>query len=1095
MTLTLPANYYNRFDAAKKYKQLLFRAGRGLQSSEMNELHSVLQNELRQVGNTLFSDGSILRGGKLVPGANNTFSIASSLFWALGYTHNLDAYAFSIDPSENCVLGVAVSQTVINEDLDPALRDPAVNTRNFNEPGAHRLKITARWTKAPAQDGEYFYGIFEFQDGVQITTPAPAPNVDGVKDIIARYDMAANGSYVVNGLLPSFVSDDNDLQQHILQISAGIGHVDGYEMVLPYARRVRVDMALDTRSIGNEPITIVNGQTDYKLRWGPIASVGEVNGIATAVKTTALNNAVTRNIGGSSAPTDLLTPAPVTAILAVNQGGTWNGTAFVGGTNYTVGTDYILNGDRIDWSLAGNEPAAGSTYQIVYNYQLTLPTAVISADRTKVTLTGFTSGQIVNVDYAHYIPRYDVITLTRDNNLVAVKGVADYQAPKIPQPSSGLGLATIYVSYGVSPNILNSAVPAYRMVDNANMARQIADLQYNVARLALLDTLRSTDPATTKRGVFVDPLTDDTYRDSGVTQNGITSPTGLRPGVLWTSKVINNSAGGVNSAITLPLDAEVNVITQDYATKSRVVNQFAVVSPPPAQVTLVPDSYRWVTSTSNPWVWIASNSWDFATNNWAHLDSNRTAAQWAIATQGWTADNGAIAFDRNEIVDQLGTTPVVMPQINLQVLASKFNAGEQVDIYFDEVVVKSVNADGNGAVNTTFITPTWATSGTKLVHVWGKTSGIVGDATFNSVDINRTVTTYYWDPLAETMTFDVDSNLTSVDLAFASNTNSVVDVLVAQAQLGIPDRTKVLAVKRLRAPNISPNASGVTWTHVAFDQPIPLAAGQEYAVVLATDDINVSVKTAEQGAYDPVKGRWVSSQAYVTGVLLESANLSSWAPIPKEDLTFKVQKANFNVGPRTANFQTISVVNATDLYLLARVETPPSTTVKFVCTLLTGARSGETITLEPALVSYINSYTGDLRVVAVMTTSNQNVTPRIYGDITLAVGTMQTSSTYVNRAVPVPSSATALSVYLEIFEPVAGTISVQYRNPGDTAWTNLTRQAGTMTPIGDGFFDLAFTGAITGFTGANTNTRFRVIYNNSDSLNRPASRKLRAYFS
>ncbi len=60
-----PNDYYNRFQdfLNKKYKRSLFRAGKGLQSAELNEMHDYLRNEIRNIGETIFSNGGILSGG------------------------------------------------------------------------------------------------------------------------------------------------------------------------------------------------------------------------------------------------------------------------------------------------------------------------------------------------------------------------------------------------------------------------------------------------------------------------------------------------------------------------------------------------------------------------------------------------------------------------------------------------------------------------------------------------------------------------------------------------------------------------------------------------------------------------------------------------------------------------------------------------------------------------------------------------------------------------------------------------------------------------------------------------------------------------
>jgi len=51
MTIALPG-YYNRFDAADRYDELLFRAGKGLQSAELNEVQSTLVDRLKRIADS-----------------------------------------------------------------------------------------------------------------------------------------------------------------------------------------------------------------------------------------------------------------------------------------------------------------------------------------------------------------------------------------------------------------------------------------------------------------------------------------------------------------------------------------------------------------------------------------------------------------------------------------------------------------------------------------------------------------------------------------------------------------------------------------------------------------------------------------------------------------------------------------------------------------------------------------------------------------------------------------------------------------------------------------------------------------------------------
>ncbi len=57
--------YYNLFDPAQHYSQLLFRSGDGLQSRELNEIQSTLMHRLQGVADALLKDGDIVSGANL----------------------------------------------------------------------------------------------------------------------------------------------------------------------------------------------------------------------------------------------------------------------------------------------------------------------------------------------------------------------------------------------------------------------------------------------------------------------------------------------------------------------------------------------------------------------------------------------------------------------------------------------------------------------------------------------------------------------------------------------------------------------------------------------------------------------------------------------------------------------------------------------------------------------------------------------------------------------------------------------------------------------------------------------------------------------
>jgi len=58
--------YYDDFDEANKFYKVLYRPGYSVQARELNQIQSILQNQLERTGDTLYQDGSKVLGAELV---------------------------------------------------------------------------------------------------------------------------------------------------------------------------------------------------------------------------------------------------------------------------------------------------------------------------------------------------------------------------------------------------------------------------------------------------------------------------------------------------------------------------------------------------------------------------------------------------------------------------------------------------------------------------------------------------------------------------------------------------------------------------------------------------------------------------------------------------------------------------------------------------------------------------------------------------------------------------------------------------------------------------------------------------------------------
>ena len=57
--------YYDDFAEDKKFHRILFRPGYAVQSRELTQLQTILQNQIERFGNHVFKDGSRIIGGEI----------------------------------------------------------------------------------------------------------------------------------------------------------------------------------------------------------------------------------------------------------------------------------------------------------------------------------------------------------------------------------------------------------------------------------------------------------------------------------------------------------------------------------------------------------------------------------------------------------------------------------------------------------------------------------------------------------------------------------------------------------------------------------------------------------------------------------------------------------------------------------------------------------------------------------------------------------------------------------------------------------------------------------------------------------------------
>lgn len=657
-------NYYNRFNAAQNYEKALFLAGRGLQSAELNEIQETALHEVKSLGDALFKDGDIVRGCTCVV-QGTTVTIEAGSLYLKGAVRAVPAATLTISDDQRFQVGVFLTESTVTELEDPALRDPAVGTRNYQEPGAARLQYTLTWAacadgtdpagSAPAGNAVAdFYPVYVIDHGVLILN-APAPELDSVTVALARYDRESNGSYIVRGFevkyhqspgggrpdrAPGGGRPGGDADQ-VFVLNEGKAHVDGYEIELPHSVRLKYPQNPDLARVESEPHTFQpDGQGVMRVVLNNLTchSIQAVD--ITQQKTVTLTH------GAFSGSSDPIPDQAILEIVHIRQGS----------TIYTQGTDFRLKGGSVEWF--GQEPAPDSSYEVTYR-------ARVKVAPQNVTEAGFTVSNavpstLVLVDYTWKMPRYDLLTIDSFGKIQRIQGQAHPWRPSIPKaPKEQLALAYIEQRWKehAPPQVISTAIHAVSMTEIQAMKSAISDLYDFVAAERLKNDANAREPAA-KKGVFVDPFFDDDMRDLGTEQTAAIVDQCLQLPIA--ARVVDS--GRTEQAWMLAYTLE-PVIEQPLRTGSMKINPYQAFDPLPANAKMILDTDRW---TETHTIWTSDTTQRFSTASSAVIAQNLLTS---------------------EVLARTTEEAATMRSVAQKFVVDGFKPGEELTVTFDGIPV------------------------------------------------------------------------------------------------------------------------------------------------------------------------------------------------------------------------------------------------------------------------------------------------------------------------------------------------------------------------------------------------------------------------
>ena len=1033
-------DYQNRTDSSKRYARHLFRSAKGIQAAEHNEVQDAAYMRLKSVSDTLYSDGYRVEGCDIGVDLDLAkVSLGAGKVYINAEVHPVAAASIPIPLNTTVVVGVWYTERIVTEIQDGTLRDPAVGTANYQQPGAARLQIATFWgLSTETHANGQFYALYIVSDGVVVREKQVEP-VNQISDIVARYDYDSNGSFVIEGFTVRALPGAPAGKQSF-SISEGRAHVLGYEVIRSYAQRLVLDEQVAINEVEAEEHIFnpdQSGSMRINVRHTPIELISMVK--ITRQRTVSIVH------GTFTGARDPLPNESVVQIISVKQNE----------TVYTQGADYKLTEDTVDWSPYGAEIAPGSTYTVTYQYRLVVTPE--NPDPQGFSVSNSVAGQLVQVRYSYRLPRVDILVLNRAGDVYQICGVPHRNSPVPPSaPNDALKLATVIQRWEGLPEVVNYAIRVTSMRGLELLRRSIIDIYDLTAQNRMMTDAILSAPSSA-RGLFVDSFANDNMRDAGIAQSAAVVFGEL---MLPLDAEIMQAVGEITSTLDFVDDV---ILHQPARTGSMKINPYQAQEPLPARITLEPSVDRW----------------DEVTTAWTSSITERIV----VRTLSLGLVERVIGTSQEvQVISSEQREGGSLRRLVVKITGDGFGPNETFSVTFDglPVTTSNKNANAQGVINATFTIPAGIPAGTKQVVVTGS-GGTRGSATYTgtntvTTETRRTVTTIQverYDPLAQTFTLDRPRHVSGAEVWFTKKGTSEVRIQIRDVLLGYPNRA-VLAEGRIQPGSIQAGR----YNRIEFDRPVLLSAGTEYALVVLTDTGDHELAIAELGQWDLNGNAWLTRQAYQTGVLLSSSNAQTWTAHQTMDLCFKLLGARFVASKKVINLGNVTLGNVTDLLPLAEIEyTSANTEATFVL------KSGNTevARIQPGQTLSLTEKLSGVYTLLVELSGEENLSPVLYSGVQLIQGKLRDTADYVSRAFPCGADKQVL-VTLETLQPGSSNVQV-YVQTGTSAWTEATLQS--FTDVGDNWRERTYAASC-----SKQETRVKIILTGSPS-GRPRARLLR----
>lgn len=1067
--------FYERDNIIKNYYKLLAMPGRYAQSSEFIEIQSLLLGCIKSIGDSLFKDGNVQSGCEVVIDGKDV-TITPGRIYMDGVVRETSEQTLTIKGEGVESITAKIVESVITETEDEDLYDPAVGTSSSYQPGCYRVKQEVIFEV----DGEG-YVLATLYDGALRNFIVEKPQMDVISEVLARRTFAESGNYVVEGFLMRDEEYETETQI-LVGLTKGQAFIKGYEVHKPSDTTFNIDKSMATRDVIGEPKTYKSSDKTLELINNPLNEITRVFVTLTNSDTMVFNNLVMEYE---------LSKTPVANITSVTSGS----------VTYVKGTDYNLNNNKIVWT-GKKTPAKGSNFKIDYTYKSLLVEGndykINRGEESSITIetTNMLDNSEVLIDYSYYLARMDTVCIDERGNVIIVKGepndLDECYAPEVTD-SSVLPIGTILVYPNSSKYELNNdTIRVSTMQRIQNAIERLDKLEYNTMMTTLDQEFLTQENSEQLRGMFTEAFISWDRIDENY--EGVRLSLDIERGRMYPyfdevahplllENNANNKYGVIGDVYTLPYTKEV-AISQLDTTGVMLVNPYQAFDPI-MSLDISPSIDTWIntkTVTVENVQWVTRNySW------WSDYNSNHGRIL-STTNQGSTTKDVASTYMRQITVKVVSKTfPTEASNITCT-FAGRSVALTPLNGTSKGTSSGSVRPDATGLVEATFVVPANVPCGT--VEVKLKDGLFEGTATYRATGIERTITqtilvqkisARYVDPLAQTFQFSESRILTGADLYLCDVDNNALTVQIRNVELGLPGRiihTEVV----VPAKEIKGSTNGNTVTHVDFPNVMLCEKDTEYCMVLLTDSPKLKSYIAQLGKQTLDKKKIITANPY-QGVLLSSANASTWTAHQDMDLKFRLYTARFQTKGQL-NFSTIAMDSADRMLYTIDIMNSVNTTTKVQSNL----NSKGFKIVNPWTNYELDEYGKNCKVKIDMTTSDTYMSPLINKDSANVIAfKSENEAVYVSKNMILDEQCNEIKVMLNTSTKCASDVKVFIATDGiGTTWTELTSPTQKLIDLEN--VQLTFNKKSLKIT----NFRIKVVISTDNTCNKPYISKLGA---